>query len=160
MPEIKNKNLIKFLLLFSILALCGAYFVQYAMGHEPCNLCLLERIPYIVSIIIISLLLITKKKEKLFLAFLTVIFFLGTIISFYHFGIEQNFFEESFVCNLSESFNSISKEDLLKQLENNIISCKDVEFYIFGFSLATLNTIASFLISLILIKATLNYEKN
>ena len=62
---------------------------------------------------------------------------LGSIIAFYHFGIEQGFFNESLVCVIKNSNANLSKEDILKQLKN-IISCKTVTFRVFGLSLASI----------------------
>ena len=130
------------------------------MGHKPCNLCLIERLPYVLAIIIISLGLILKKFEKTIIIFLILIFVVATIISFYHFGIEKGFFEESLVCKLDNNITNLSKDELLKELQKETISCKDVSFRIFGFSLATINTIISLILSVINIKLFLNYEKN
>ena len=91
MSQIKNRITFNLILIFSVFALGAAYFVQYILGHKPCNLCLIERIPYIFAIIIISLSLILKKFEKSIIVFLILIFLAATIISFYHFGIEQGF---------------------------------------------------------------------
>ena len=160
MSQIKNKITLNLILLFSIFALVAAYFVQYILGHKPCNLCLIERLPYIFSIIIISLGLILKKFEKAIIISLILIFIAATILSFYHFGIEQGFFEESLVCKLDSNITILSKEELMKELQKQNISCKDVNFKIFGFSLATINTIISLILSVINIKLFLNYEKN
>ena len=160
MSQIKNKNTLSVILIFSILALTAAYFVQYVLGHKPCNLCLIERLPYILAIIIISLGLILKKFEKAIIVFLILIFLAATIISFYHFGIEQGFFKESLVCNLDSSITNLSKENLIKELQQQTVSCKDVSFRIFGLSLATINTIISLILSVITIKLFLNYGKN
>ena len=160
MSQIKNRITFNLILIFSVFALSAAYFVQYILGHKPCNLCLIERIPYIFTIIIISLGLILKKFEKVIVIFLILIFLAATIISFYHFGIEQGFFKESLVCNLDSSITNLSKEDLIKELEQQTVSCKDVSFRIFGFSLATINTIISLILSVITIKLFLNYGKN
>ena len=160
MSQIKNKITLNLILVFSIFVLVAAYFVQYILGHKPCNLCLIERLPYIFAIIIISLGLILKKFEKIIIIALFLIFVAATIISFYHFGIEQGFFKESFVCNLDDNIANLSKEDLLKKLQEQPISCKDVSFRIFGLSLATINTIISLILSVITIKLFLNYGKN
>ena len=160
MSQIKNKTTLNLILLFSIFALTTAYFVEYVLGHKPCNLCLIERLPYILAIIIISLGLILKKFEKTIIIFLILIFVVATIISFYHFGIEKGFFEESLVCKLDNNITNLSKDELLKELQKETISCKDVSFRIFGFSLATINTIISLILSVINIKLFLNYEKN
>jgi len=160
MSQIKNKTTLNAILIFSILALTSAYFVQYVLGHKPCNLCLIERIPYIFAILIIILTLILKKFEKLVLVLLSLTFISATIISFYHFGIEQGFIAESSVCDLGNKNGNLSKDDLLKELQQKTISCKDVSFRIFGLSLATINTIISFILSIISIKLFRNYEKN
>ncbi len=160
MIPIKNKTCLNLILLFSIFALFAAYFIQYVLGHQPCNLCLIERIPYILTIIIITLILIFKKFEKVFLLLLTLIFVAATLISFYHFGIEQGFIKESLVCDLDDQTNSFTKEDLLKELKTKTISCKDVTFKIIGLSLTSINIIISLILSVITLKLFLNYEKN
>ena len=160
MYQIKNKFILNIILLFSAFALISAYFIQYILGHQPCNLCLLERIPYILSIVIIIISLIFKKFEKIYLILLSLIFFSAALLSFYHFGIEQGFFKESLVCDLDKQFNSLSKEDILKELKEKTISCKDVTFRIFGLSLATINMIISLILSIINVRLFVNYEKN
>ena len=156
-----NKLVLNSILAFSFLSLAIAYFVQYILGHEPCNLCLIERIPYLASLILISLIFILNKFEKVIAGIVLLFFIFGSIVSFYHVGIEQGFFSESFVCDLGSSTENMSKEDLLKQLQNKTpISCKDVTFRIFGLSLATINTVISVILSGTMIKVIKNYGKN
>jgi len=160
MAQIKNKTLFNFLLWFSVFSLFAAYFIQYVLGHLPCNLCLVERIPYILIIIIVILSFIFKKYEKIYLVLLSLIFISATLISFYHFGIEQGFIKESMVCDLGPQSNNLTVEDILKELKEKTISCKDVTFKILGLSLATINTIISLILSIIIIKIFYQYEKN
>jgi disulfide bond formation protein DsbB len=160
MPQIKNKIILNVILLFSIFAITAAYFIQYVLGHQPCNLCLIERIPYIFSIIIILVCLFLQKFEKIFLIILTLTFFTATLISFYHFGIEQGFIKESLVCDLNNPSNELTKEALLNQLKQLPISCKDVTFKIFGLSLATFNIFITLILGVITTKLFLTYEKN
>ena len=160
MTQIKNKKTLNLILLFSILALITAYFIQYALGHQPCNLCLIGRIPYIFSIIIISVCLFSNKFEKITLIILGLTFFAATLLSFYHFGIEQGFIKESLVCNLNTLSNELTKENLLNQLKEMPVSCKNVTFKIFGLSLATFNVFVSLILSATTMKLFLSYEKN
>ena len=160
MDKLRYRTPLNLILLFSIFALITAYFVQYVLGHQPCNLCLIERIPYISVIIITSSTLFLKKFERLSMIFLSLIFFLATIISLYHFGIEQGLIKESLVCDLGFENNILSKEALLKQLTEQAISCKNVTFKIFALSLATINIVISLILSVITMKLFLNYEKN
>tara|TARA_B100000780_G_scaffold30121_1_gene19058 strand:- start:290 stop:775 length:486 start_codon:yes stop_codon:yes gene_type:complete len=160
MLKIKYKTTLSLMLLFSIFSLIAAYFIQYVLGHQPCNLCLIERIPYIVSIIIISICLFLKKFEKLSLIILSLIFFSATLLAFYHFGIEQEFIKESVVCDLDVTSTDLSKETVLNQLKVMPMSCKDVTFKILGLSLATFNIFISLILGAITMKLFLNYEKN
>ena len=155
-----NKLLLNGILVFSILSLSIAYFIQYALGHKPCNLCIIERIPYIASIILISLIFIISKYEKIISIIILVFFIFGAVVSFYHFGIEQGFFSESLICELTNN-NPLNKEELLNQLKKaEIVSCKDVAFRFLGLSLATINTIISLTLSGIMFKVIKNYGKN
>lgn len=139
------------ILVVSILALTSAYFVEYFLGYQPCNLCLLERIPYALSIIIILANFKIKFNDKYTLLALIVIFIAGALLSIYHFGIEQGFVEESFVCSTKDNLN-LNKELLLQELQKMNISCKNVAFTIFGLSLTTYNILLSVIISATLIK--------
>ena len=160
MFKIKNQKFLSVILLFSVFALISAYFIQYILGHQPCNLCLIQRIPYASAIIIISLCLFFKKFEKVSLIILSLVFFSGSLLSFYHFGIEQGFIRESLVCDINSGSNDLSKEALLKQLKDISVSCKDVTFKIFGLSLATFNIFISLTLSIITTKIFFTYEKN
>ena len=147
-----NKLLLNGILAFSILSLSIAYFIQYVLGHKPCNLCIIERIPYIAGIILISLIFILNKYQKIISSLILIFFIFGAVVSFYHFGIEQGFFNESLICELSNN-NPLNKEELLNQLKKaEIVSCKDVTFRFLGLSLATINTIISIILSGIIIK--------
>ena len=125
---VKNsKNLlIKFIFLVSIIALVSAFIIEYILGHQPCDLCILERIPYLLAIIVVLLNYKFIQFEKFFILLLIIIFFAGTILSLYHLGIEQGFVEESLVCDLKSGSNLLSKEEILKQLQEKSVSCKDV----------------------------------
>ena len=155
-----NKLLLNGILVFSILSLSIAYFIQYVLGHKPCNLCIIERIPYISAIILISLIFILNRYQKIISSLILIFFIFGAIVSFYHFGIEQGFFSESLICELTNN-NPLNKEELLNQLKKaEIVSCKDVTFRFLGLSLATINTIISLALSGIMFKVIKNYGKN
>ena len=157
---LNNKLLLNGILAFSILSLSIAYFIQYVLGNKPCNLCIIERIPYIAAIILISLIFILNRYQKIISSLILIFFIFGAVVSFYHFGIEQGFFSESLVCDLGNS-RPLNKEDLLNQLKKTeIVSCKDVTFRFLGLSLATINTVISLILSGIIIRVIKNYGKN
>ena len=151
----KKKIILNSLIFLSFITLSFAYFVEFILGHEPCNLCKIERIPYIGSIILISFLIFTNRWEKILLSITLLLFIFGAVTSVYHVGIEQGIFSESLLCELGLNTNIQNPEDLLKSLEKAPISCKDVTFKIFGLSLATFNAVLSILISCILFRLVL-----
>ena len=160
MLNLDKKNLIKITFLVSLFALIFAYFVEYVLGYQPCNLCLIERIPYLLALIIIIINYKFNHLEKYLILLLIFIFLAGTLISLYHLGIEKGFITESLVCDLKNSSKILSKEEILQQLQQKIVSCKDVTFKIFGLSLTTFNIILSLLITIVFTKIYLGYEKN
>ncbi len=159
MYNLRIDTYLKIIFFISLISLISAFFVEYILGHQPCNLCLIQRIPYGLSIILVILNYFQRKNEHFIILLLILIFSFSFLISFYHFGIEQGFFEESMVCRLKNTIEVISKEELLKQLQVKTVSCKDVTFRIFGFSLTTFNMMISIILFIILTLFFKNYEK-
>ena len=155
-----NKKFLFFLLIFISLTLISAFLIEYKLGHKPCKLCLYERIPYFLSALLILKIIFFKNYEKITLLILSFIFVCSSILAFYHFGIEQGFFNESLACTAEDLSKTLSKQELLEQLKQNNISCKDVNFRIMGLSLAAINTVFSLTLSVIFIGYFTNYEKN
>ncbi len=160
MVEINKTITLKLIFLISIIALSSAFFIEYVLSHQPCNLCILERIPYLMAIIIIVLNYKFIHLEKYFVLLLILVFLASTILSLYHLGIEQGFIKESLVCDLKKGSDLVSKEDILKQLQEKNISCKDVTFKIMGLSLTSYNIMISSLITISSARIYLNYDKN
>jgi disulfide bond formation protein DsbB len=159
MYNFKISYYLKFIFLISLISIISAYFIEYILGHQPCNLCLIERIPYGLSMILIALNFVIFKNERFITLLLILIFVFSFIISSYHFGIEQGLIQESTVCKTKDAFEITSKEQLLEQLQVRTISCKDVTFRIFGFSLTTFNIVISLILVVLLSNIFNNYEK-
>ena len=160
MLKIEKSSYIKLIFCISFLTIVSAYFIEYVLGYQPCKLCLIERIPYVLSLIVLSINYKLKKIEKFSSILLILIFIFSLIISIYQFGIEQGFFQESMICNIENSSNILSKEQLLEELQKKTVSCKDVTFRIFGFSLTTINILLSLILIILSIKIFISYEKN
>ena len=160
MPKQSNNIFLIVILTIISSTLISALIIQYWLGHEPCKLCLYERIPYFLSMLLIIKILFIKKYEKITFLILSLVFIGSAALAFYHFGIEQGFFSESLACATGDLSKTLSKEELLQQLKQNNISCKDVSFRILGLSLAAINTIFSLALSVIFIRLFMNYEKN
>ena len=153
--EIKKFYTIIFII--SLLSLLIALYIEFFLGYQPCKLCIYQRIPYLIAIFL-TFLGISYSKNLIWLYALLLIFFSSLLLSGYHFGIEQEIFKEFSGCTGS-SINIIDKNELLKLLNSEVNSCKNVDFRIFGLSLATINFFISAIISVLTIKI-IRYEKN
>ena len=143
--------------LISIISLLGAVFIENVLEQSPCRLCLYQRIPYLISIFI-CFFGFNYYKNFLWMYLLLILFIISAILSGYHFGIENSIFEEFSGCT-SKNINITNKLDLLNNLKKTMPSCKNVDFKLFGLSLATINLIISLIISAISI-TLIKYEKN
>ena len=154
---LNKKNFYLFILFYSLLAIFFALYVEYVLGYKACKLCLYQRIPYIIAIFISFIGYNYFKNDKI-LILITIIFLISVLISGYHYGIENNIFKEFSGCAVN-SLEIVDKTELLNSLNNNVTSCKDVNFKLFGISLAGINLLFSLLIIIYSLR-TLFYEKN
>ena len=153
--EIKKFYIIIFV--FSLLSLLIALYIEFYLGYSPCKLCIYQRIPYLIAIFV-TFLGISYYKNLIWLYFLLITFFLSFLLSGYHFGIEQEIFKEFSGCT-GNSINIIDKNELLKLLNSEVNTCKNVDFKIFGLSLATINFLLSFIIFILILKVIKNEKK-
>ena len=160
MIDKKYNSILTIVFFLLILSLVSAFIIEYGLGHEPCKLCIFQRYPYFISILLLTSIFVLKKNIKIHFLVLSIVSLLGSIIAFYHFGIEQGFFNETTVCETTNLNQILSKEELLKKLKQNTISCKEVTFRLLGLSLASINTIFSLVLSYIFFNMFKNYENN
>jgi len=146
-----------FILFFSIVSLLGAVYIEYILQEKPCKLCLYQRIPYLAAIFI-SFFGYNFNKNLLWLYLLLIIFIVSIFLSGYHAGIENNIFNEYSGCSV-DNLNLTNKTELLNSLKNSLPNCKDVNFRIFGLSLATLNFVISIIITIFIVNKIINEKK-
>ena len=147
-----NQNIKKiFVIIFGIsfFSLVAALYVEYVLSFKPCILCLYQRIPYAIALLVSLIALITGNK-KIPLVILGLTFLLSVLLSGYHVGIEKGIIEPIFSCT-GENINALEKEEILKSLNNIKPDCKDVDFSLFGISLATLNFINSIVLTVVIV---------
>ena len=154
---LSRKSLYLVILGYSIFAIIYALYVEYYLNYQPCKLCLYQRVPFILAIFVSLVGFNFPKKDEILILLITTFGF-GMIISGYHFGIENNIFEEFKGCT-NNSLNITDKADLLKSLNQTLPSCKNVSFTLLGVSLAGLNFLSCLLIIIYSVR-TLVYEKN
>ncbi len=151
------KKYFLFIFFITLLSLLSAIYIEFVLDQKPCKLCVYQRVPYIIAIFI-CFLGFTSEKKIIWLYFLATIFIISLFLSGYHVGIENNIFNEFSGCS-NTSIGLIDKTDIIKSLNDNLPSCKEINFRIFGLSLATINLFISILISLYTINLIIN-EKN
>ena len=154
---LKKKNFYKLILVYSFLAILFALYVEYILNFKPCTLCIYQRIPYLAAIFVSFLGFNYYKNDKI-LILIIIIFSISVIISGYHFGIENNIFKEFTGCS-ANTIEIINKKELLKSLNSEVVNCKDIDYKLFGISLAGLNFLLSLLIVIFSLRI-LVYEKN
>tara|TARA_B100001250_G_C19437920_1_gene630404 strand:+ start:54 stop:530 length:477 start_codon:yes stop_codon:yes gene_type:complete len=154
---LNKKNFYLLILFYSLFAILFALYVEYILGYKPCKLCVYQRIPYLAAIFI-SFIGYNYFRNVRILILIIMIFSISSLISGYHYGIEKNIFEEFSGC-ASSSIGIVDKFELLKSLNNSMPSCKDINFRLFGASLAGINFLLSLLIVIYSLR-TLVYEKN
>ena len=154
---LNKKNFYLFVLFYSLLAIFFALYVEYILGYKACKLCLYQRVPYIFAIFICFIGYNYFTNDKI-LILVAIIFLISVLISGYHYGIENNIFKEFSGCAVN-SLEIVDKTELLNSLNDNVTSCKDVNFKLFGISLAGINLLFSLLIIIYSLR-TLFYEKN
>ena len=151
------KKFYSIIFIISLLSLLIALYIEFFLGYQPCKLCIYQRIPYLIAIFL-TLLGIIFSKNLIWLYSLLLIFFSSFLLSGYHLGIEQEIFKEFLGCT-GDSINITDKNELLKFLNSDVKSCKNVDFTIFGLSLAAINFLLSFIILVLILKVIKN-EKN
>ena len=147
-----DQNIKKFyIIIFSLsfFSLIAALYLEYILGFKPCILCIYQRIPYAIAILI-SLIAFFIGNRNILLIILGLTFFAGILLSGYHVSIEKGIIEPLFSCT-GENIKSLEKEKILKSLNNIQPDCRDVDFSIFGVSLATLNFIFSFVLTIVIV---------
>ena len=132
-----------------IAAIVGAFYFQYALGLQPCPLCLDQRIAYYVSIPLAVLVAlgasVGASRKVLTAAFFAIAAFMvfNAGLGIYHAGIEWKFWPGPADC--SGPLNSLgSTGGLLRQLQDiRVVRCDEAAWRFLGLSLAGWNVLIS-----------------
>ena len=141
----------------AILAALGS---QYLGGLHPCELCLWQRIPHGVIIVLAlgALLWFRGKRERTIIATLVAIAFaFGTAIALYHVGVEQSWIQGSASCVGASALNQAQSTVELRKLlmASSHVRCDEISWTLFGLSIAAWNALTSLLLSIICVVASL-----
>ena len=158
LKKITQQNLFLTLLIFKVLIILSAIYIEYILKVPACNLCLYQRIPYYLSILILFYILLNKYTNIILIISLAILMFVNIVLSIYHVGVEQQIISEPMLCRSNSNIQNV--DQLLENLKNNtFISCKDVNFTFLGFSLASINVLISSILAYFYVLIILNVEK-
>ena len=149
MSDQNIKNIFTVIFTISFFSLAAALYIEYILGFKPCILCIYQRIPYGIAILV-SLCAFFFDNKKMLLVILALTFMTSALISGYHVSIEKGIIEPIFSCT-GDNINSLEKDEILKSLNDIQTDCKDVDFSLFGISLATLNFLISFVLMAVIV---------
>lgn len=137
-------------LLAAVFALAAAFISQYVFGLAPCVLCLYQRWPYAVIIVLslLGLYLAGKPPAPTILMFAVGIAFLTTSgIGAFHVGVEQGWWEGTTEC-VGDTSTVMSIDALRQQIETApVVRCSDIAWSLFGISMAGYNMIAALILA-------------
>ena len=144
----------------SSVAILAALGSQYLGGLHPCELCLWQRIPHGVIIVLAlgALLWFRGKRERTIIAILVAIAFaFGTAIALYHVGVEQSWIQGSASCVGASALNQAQSTVELRKLlmASSLVRCDEISWTLFGLSIAAWNALTSLLLSIICVVASL-----
>ena len=144
----KSFFFINTVLFLSIFSLLFVFILQYEYGVLPCKICIWQRWPHIFNIFI-ALIIISSSSIPNYIMVLGIInMFLAFILALYHYGLEQNLWDNVFSCSGEIKFNGLSTEEILKNLNNSPIKTCEIEAWNFlNLSLTGWNMILTIFIS-------------
>ncbi len=131
----------------SVGALFSAYTAQYVFDLEPCILCLYQRIPFAIAIVLALVAIFKPNFAGAIMAMLVALFIFEGGLAFYHVGVENHWWAAATGCSGAGGI-SQSPAEMLKNLQKSIPKpCDEVDWTILGISMAAWNVVFSILLA-------------
>ena len=130
---------------FSALALGLALVAQYGYGLHPCDLCLYQRVPYGLIMLVgaVGLRVSKPKTQRLLLALCAALFLADAVIAAYHTGVELGIFTGPSACSGTAKPGQTLEELRAAILHAPLVSCAQAMAYFLGLSMAAWNAIVA-----------------
>ena len=133
-----------FILLVALVSLSVSLSAQHFFDKEPCILCLYQRVPFVITGLLALIALRLKALSKLTPLIIMpcgLIYMIGAGIAIYHVGVEQHWWISG--CSGSLDQNAILSDLRASLMQKAAKSCGDVDWALFGISIATYNVFFS-----------------
>ncbi|MCX7337168.1 MAG: disulfide bond formation protein B [Pelagibacterales bacterium] len=141
-----------YIFVINLFVVSSALFIEYILKVKPCALCIYQRYPYYLILLLSALFFLKNNWKYSLMILMTLTSIVGFFLAGYHVGIEYGVIDELSSCKTEISKN-ISKDILLKELQSKLApSCKQVDFKLFGMSLALINMIMSLIFAILYYK--------
>jgi disulfide bond formation protein DsbB len=141
-----------YIFVINLFVVSSALFIEYILKVKPCALCIYQRYPYYLILLLSALFFLKNNWKYSLMILMTLTSIVGFFLAGYHVGIEYGVIDELSSCKTEISKN-ISKDILLKELQSKLApSCKQVDFKLFGMSLALINMIMSLILTILYYK--------
>jgi disulfide bond formation protein DsbB len=141
-----------YIFVINLFVVSSALFIEYILEVKPCALCIYQRYPYYLILLLSALFFLKNNWKYSLMILMTLTSIVGFFLAGYHVGIEYGVIDELSSCKTEISKN-ISKDILLKELQSKLApSCKQVDFKLFGMSLALINMIMSLIFAILYYK--------
>jgi len=141
-----------YIFVINLFVVSSALFIEYILEVKPCALCIYQRYPYYLILLLSALFFLKNNWKYSLMILMTITSIVGFFLAGYHVGIEYGVIDELSSCKTEISKN-ISKDILLKELQSKLApSCKQVDFKLFGMSLALINMIMSLIFAILYYK--------
>lgn len=140
------------IVLVSAVSLASAYTAQYGFGLEPCILCLYQRVPFALAILLGAACAGFGRAEKSAPAAASaglagLAFLAGSAIAFYHTGVERHWWKSVFDACVGVP-EGMDAQSLLERIESaaRAVPCDEIPWAdpILGLSMANYNALMSF----------------
>ncbi len=149
-----------FVLVTCAIVIATVLLAQYWGGLAPCELCLTERWPWDVAIVISFVAAMVGSRGAVSWVALTLagVFVVGVALAFYHVGVEQHWFAGPSACTASAGTPGTLDALKAQLLHQQPVRCDEPAWTLFGVSLAGWNLLASLAMSAICLAVFLRFR--
>ena len=131
-----------FISLYGCVVLVVVHIFEYGFGYLPCQLCMYQRLPWAIVIVLGLLAYFMPKYGKGLLYMSAIVLLFGTVLAVFHAGVEYGFWQGLESCG--GEYILSSGADLLSALDTQTVPrCDKASWTLFGISMAGYNALIS-----------------
>lgn len=143
-----SSTILRYASLASAVSLAAAFTSEYGFGLKPCELCILQRVPYgIVILLWLAGRFCTRRGQHYMVYMVIACFMAGGLTALYHSGVEKHWIKGPDACTGTVAAQPLSLEELMKKIQNApVVACDQPQWEYHGITMAMLNAAWSFML--------------